>query len=542
VNDNNKGRGLLSWLRGNTAVDKAESPATPVATPVALKPLTNEVSLRYTDEGELARGGMGSIRRVVDENLNRRVAMKVLFPEHRNNANIVRRFAEEAQIMGQLEHPNIVPVHDYGEDDSTRYFTMLFVHGQTLSKRIEARPTPFTHEDLYPFLQIFLKVCDALAFAHSRGVVHRDLKPDNIMIGNFGEVYLMDWGIAKLLHRSGGEPMPSTTLAMPAIGTEWSAPIEVRTDGSRLDERGQVLGTFDYMAPEQATADHASIDERTDIFLLGGVLYEILTKQPPYIGSTVIDLVKQAQRCEILRPEMVAPEANIPKAIADLCMRCLRKDPQERFSSVLALKQEIDQFLRNGASFPTRAYAAGELLLQEGDLGDELFVVESGTVQVYVTDAQGRRRGIATLGQGAVVGEAGVLTASARTASVVAINDVTVRVITRKQLEQGMGPHAWLGGLVRGLAQRFAQAQQRQTTTADENASLQIINWVLQYLVMYGHTGPSGRREVEWSHLETACVAQFQRPAAEVRFVLLATKAFVIDEARNRVWFTPQPA
>jgi eukaryotic-like serine/threonine-protein kinase len=537
VSDDEK-RGLLAWLRRPTGGPQPVSESKPVVAP-AQRPLTSEASLRYGDEGEIARGGMGSIRRVFDQNLHRRVAMKVLFPEHRKDPRVLRRFAEEAQIMGQLEHPNIVPVHDYGEEDGTRFFTMLFVNGQTLTKRIAAREDVLSHEELYTFLQVFLKVCDAVAFAHSRGVVHRDLKPDNIMIGNFGEVYLMDWGIAKLLHRNGGERNASNTLAMAAVGNEVSRPVEVRAEGVTPDETGQVVGTFDYMAPEQARAAHSSIDEKTDVFQLGAVLYEILTRQPLYVGSTIADIVRQAQRCEIMRPELIAPEARIPKALSDICMRCLQRDPAQRFPSALALKRELDSFLRTGATFPIRSYASGEHLMRAGEIGDEVFVIERGSLQVYVTDTQGRKRGIATLSKGAVVGEAGVLTGSVRTASVIAVDDVEVRVITRRQLEQELGPHAWLGSLVKGLAQRFSQAQERQNQTADENAGLQIINWVLQYLVMYGHTGPSGRREVSWSHLQGACVAQFQRTPADVEFVLRSTTAFEFDTSRDRVWFSP---
>ncbi len=557
------GGGLLGWLRGDKRADetgKVPVVKLPAATgehsgmiPIApgpevgAKKLHSEVTVRYNDKGEIARGGMGSIRKVFDDNLQRTVAMKVAFPEHRSDPKIMQRFAEEAQIMGQLEHPNIVPVHDFGEDDGTKFFTMLFVRGKTLTDLLGDNGAVDTREEYFRFLSIFLRVLDAVAFAHSRGVVHRDLKPDNIMVGNFGEVYLMDWGIAKLLHRTGGmAPAPggqNKTMVMSAIGKsiEDIIPVRVRREGGAPinDETGQIIGTFFYMAPEQALAQTERIDERTDIFLLGGVLYEILTKQPPYMGSTVVDVVRQAQACQILRPELIAPEAGIPKILADICMKCLQANPDERYQTVIELKKDVEKFLKGGAGLPTKLFPAGQLLMEEGQPGEEVYIVQRGTVQVYQTDrASGRRRGLATLGAGAVVGEASVFRASVRSASVVAVDDVQAVVVTRKQLEHELGLNSWIGSLVKALAFRFFTINDRFTTADESNNTLKVSNWVLQYLVLYGHTGPSGRREVQWSHMLQACMHQFQKPESELRSILLDGKQFTIDEARNSVWFS----
>ncbi len=569
------GGGLLGWLRGDKRADDTGKvavaspgpsgpgrapglgfatgensgmiPIVPVADAGA-KVLQTEVTARYNDKGEIARGGMGSIRKVFDDNLQRTVAMKVAFPESRSDAKIMQRFAEEAQIMGQLEHPNIVPVHDFGEDDGTKFFTMLYVRGKTLTDLLTENDHIDTREEYFRFLNIFLRVLDAVAFAHSRGVVHRDLKPDNIMVGNFGEVYLMDWGIAKLLHRTGGMPPPSAvgqnkTMVMSAIGRsiEDILPVRVRREGAAppQDETGQIIGTFFYMAPEQALAKTGEIDERTDIFLLGGVLYEILTKQPPYMGSTIVDVVRQAQACQVLRPELILPEAQIPKTLADICMKCLQAAPENRYQTVLELKKDVEKFLKGGAGLPTKLFPSGELLMEEGAPGEEVYIVQKGTVQVYQTDkATGRRRGLATLGPGAVVGEASVFRASARSASVVAVDDVTCVIVTRKQLESELGLNTWIGSLVKALADRFFTMNDRFTKADEQNNSLKVHNWVLQYLVLYGHTGPSGRREVQWSHLLQAAMHQFQKPESELRVILLENRQFTIDDHRNSMWFS----
>jgi serine/threonine-protein kinase len=563
--DDKKGKsggGLLGWLRGDKRADETgkvpvvkltatseHSGMVPIAPgpEAGAKQLNTDVTVRYNDKGEIARGGMGSIRKVFDDNLQRTVAMKVAFPEHRSDTKIMQRFAEEAQIMGQLEHPNIVPVHDFGEDDGTKFFTMLFVRGKTLTDLLGDNGAVDTREEYFRFLSIFLRVLDAVAFAHSRGVVHRDLKPDNIMVGNFGEVYLMDWGIAKLLHRTGGmAPAPggqNKTMVMSAIGKsiEDIIPVRVRREGGAPvnDETGQIIGTFFYMAPEQALAQTERIDERTDIFLLGGVLYEILTKQPPYMGSTVVDVVRQAQACQILRPELISPEAGIPKNLADICMKCLQADPDNRYQTVLELKKDVEKFLKGGAGLPTKLFPSGQLLMEEGQPGEEVYIVQKGTVQVYQTDkSTGRRRGLATLGPGAVVGEASVFRASVRSASVVAVDDVQAVVVTRKQLEHELGLNSWIGSLVKALADRFFTMNDRFTKADEQNNSLKVTNWVLQYLVLYGHTGPSGRREVQWAHLLQACIHQFQKPENELRAILTEGKQFTIDDARNSIWFS----
>ena len=556
--EDKKGKGgLLGWLRGDkraedsgrTAAVKVHNEVSgpiPVGAPLdmAARKLTTDVTVRYNYKGEIARGGMGSIRKVFDENLQRTVAMKVAFAEHRSDPKVMQRFAEEAQIMGQLEHPNIVPVHDFGEDDGTKFFTMLFVRGKTLTELLTEAGAVDTREEYFRFLTILLRILDAVAFAHSRGVVHRDLKPDNIMVGNFGETYLMDWGISRLLHRTGGipiEPGPAKTTVMTAIGKslEHIMPVRVRRQAPAQDETGQIIGTFFYMSPEQALAQIELIDERTDIFLLGGVLYEILTRQPPYMGSTIVDVVRQAQACQVVRPELIAPAAQIPKMLSDICMKCLQRDQSARYQTVLDLKKDIENFLKGGAGLPTKLFKSGEHLMKEGDQGEEVYITQKGTVQVYQTDkATGRSRGLATLPSGAVVGEASVFRSSTRSASVVAIDDVTAVIVTRKQLEHELGLNTWIGSLVKALADRFFAMNARYTKSDAENSNLKILNWVLQYFVLYGHTGPSGRREVEWSHLSASAMHHFQNQESELRAVLLEHKTFTIDEQRNFVWFS----
>jgi serine/threonine-protein kinase len=190
---------------------------------------------RFRDGGEIARGGMGSIRRVYDTLLRREVAMKVGDPSNPTYAQTALRFMEEAQITGQLDHPNIVPVHDLGAgaDSKGVFFTMKLVEGETLSLFIERMHRgDYDHRAIERFLEVFGKICDALSFAHSRGVVHRDLKPDNVMVGSHGQVYVMDWGVA-LLSRV---PEKHAEIARVTLSDDLS-------QGTR-EEAGAIVGTF----------------------------------------------------------------------------------------------------------------------------------------------------------------------------------------------------------------------------------------------------------------------------------------------------------
>jgi eukaryotic-like serine/threonine-protein kinase len=248
---------------------------------------------RYQLFGEIARGGMGAILKGRDPDLGRDLAVKVLLEGHRDKPELLRRFVEEAQISGQLQHPGIVPVYELGTfADSRPYFTMKLVKGRTLAALLRERPVP--HHDRARFLGIFEQVCQTVAYAHARGVIHRDLKPSNIMVGSFGEVQVMDWGLAKVLKEGGAaDEAPAPDTPAPEVSV-----IQTVRSGSDVDDSqaGSVLGTPAYMATEQAGGDVERVDRRADVFGLGSILCEILTGRPAYTGHTQAELVRKAMR------------------------------------------------------------------------------------------------------------------------------------------------------------------------------------------------------------------------------------------------------
>ncbi len=247
---------------------------------------------RYQLLGEIARGGMGSVLRGRDVDLGRDLALKVLLEQHRDRSDLVDRFVEEAQICGQLQHPGVVPVYELGTmADQRPFFTMKLVKGQTLSALLGERSSPT--DDLPRFLSIFEAICQTMAYAHSRGVIHRDLKPSNVMVGSFGEVQVMDWGLAKVLPKNGSVK----DVVAPPVNETVVATLR-STGDSEMSQAGSVLGTPAYMAPEQARGETESVDRRADVFALGSILCEILTGKPAFTGVSAREILGAAGRAE----------------------------------------------------------------------------------------------------------------------------------------------------------------------------------------------------------------------------------------------------
>ena len=259
---------------------------------------------RYEDLGPLGRGGMGDVRRVRDTELNRTLAMKIVRERLVYKDNAMTRFLEEAQTAAQLQHPNIVPVHDIGTlPDGRVWFTMKDVRGRTLgdvTAEVHAAATfqwnPGANGWTFKrVLASFLSVCRAMAYAHERGVVHRDLKPDNVMVGRHGETYVLDWGLAKVI----GRPERLVDLRVDPAGASTDTAIEDTTiiterSGSSPTSVGSVEGTPAYMAPEQARGETEAIDARTDVYALGAILYHILSGCRPYNGPDSYEILVQA--------------------------------------------------------------------------------------------------------------------------------------------------------------------------------------------------------------------------------------------------------
>jgi eukaryotic-like serine/threonine-protein kinase len=316
------------------------TPADPLPAPAANS--SGETVGRYPISGEIARGGMGAILRGHDPNLGRDLAIKVLLTSS-DDPDILRRFIEEAQIGGQLQHPGIVPVYEIGTyGDNRPYFTMELVQGRTLAHLLHARTEP--SQDLPRFLGIFQQICQTMAYAHSRGVIHRDLKPGNIMVGSFGEVQIMDWGLAKVLPRAGagtrsGDRTPAPVPEGPALRT-----VRTETAGSE-SVAGTVSGTPSYMPPEQARGQAERVGTATDVFALGSILCEILTDHPAYEGNDQKDTYFRALHADLSDTQARLEYCRVDAPLVRLARRCLEPEPEARPHDAGVVADEITAYL-----------------------------------------------------------------------------------------------------------------------------------------------------------------------------------------------------
>ena len=319
-------------------------------------PGVQETPHRYTRQTEHARGGMGRVLLVHDEHLGRDIALKELLPklsvsdaESTAPTPFMARFLQEARITGQLEHPSIVPVYELGRRmDGTLYYTMKLVRGRTLAAAIAESANI---EERLGLLPHFVDLCQAMAYAHSRKVIHRDIKPGNVMVGEFGETVVLDWGLAKAIGKDDAHADGfSESLRVLNLGDQ----------PPQFDTRhGQAMGTPVYMPPEQAQGHIDQIDERSDVYSLGAVLYQLLTGEAPFEGP---DLHSILQRVVHEAPRPVATfESKAPPELVAIALHALQKDPQERYQSARELAEEVQRF-QSGSLVQAYQYTPREVM------------------------------------------------------------------------------------------------------------------------------------------------------------------------------------
>ncbi len=259
---------------------------------------------------EVGRGGQGVVFRARQKSLNRTVALKVISLGQWASKAHLKRFRLEAEAAARLEHPGIVPIHEVGERDGSCYFSMKFVEGGQLDEVARLEPMPIRHT-----VELIAKVARTVHYAHDHGILHRDIKPGNILLDAKGEPHLTDFGLARL----------------------------VETESS-ITQTLDVIGTPSYMAPEQAVGNNAAVSSATDVYGLGAVLYQLLTGQPPFAGGTTYETIKLLLDTEPKKPRLLNPK--IDRDLSTVCLKCLEKDPKRRYFSALALAEDLERWLK----------------------------------------------------------------------------------------------------------------------------------------------------------------------------------------------------
>ncbi|HEV2992560.1 MAG TPA: bifunctional serine/threonine-protein kinase/formylglycine-generating enzyme family protein [Candidatus Angelobacter sp.] len=309
-----------------------------------LQPMTAPEKYEYLQA--LGAGGMGEVVRAWDRDLHRFVAVKRLRSVS-DSREAILRFVKEAQITGKLEHPNIVPIHDLGIDSQGRiYFSLKLIEGESLKSIIEKRKTNqeiapgVRYKDVYTpmrMLEISISVCQAIAYAHSKGVIHRDLKPDNIMLGRYGEVLVVDWGIAKVFD-AGAPPEEQHTIPLTALDAL----------SPEASMEGSVAGTPAYMPPEQAQGRVQSIGPRSDVYSLGAVLYHVIAGRPPYEGSSTLEVLKKVQTTP---PKPLTTGTvgfhPVPRELKAICAKAMSREPEQRYSTAEELRNDLQAYLEH---------------------------------------------------------------------------------------------------------------------------------------------------------------------------------------------------
>ncbi|MCM8526842.1 MAG: protein kinase [Lentisphaeraceae bacterium] len=318
----------------------------------------------YSGFSVVSKGGMGTILRTTDTNCGREIAMKMCTSKA-EEGEALERLLHEARVTANLEHPNIIPVHEINCDTNDNvYFTMKYVQGDNLETVISMLrkndPVYLENYSLSRLLNIFLRICDGVAFAHSKGVIHRDLKPENIMVGDYGEVLIMDWGIAKVLSETEEESRQADSNF-----------IACHLAGGKDHKKtlcGAVFGTPAFMAPEQIKGNNHLVDKTTDIYALGGILYSILGLRYPIMESEISELFARAVVGDIVPPAKLKCSKNkrlmhlpghcVPESLSSVAMKALSIEQKERYQSIPFLQEDIRAYL---GGFATNAEEASSL-------------------------------------------------------------------------------------------------------------------------------------------------------------------------------------
>ena len=400
---------------------------------------------RYHFVRTLGEGGVGKVDCYFDRHLNRVTAMKTLRKAARNKLRSLRSVIREARLISYLDHPGIVSVYDAFVNDNDDFtYTMKLIQGEVLEDLLYRD----LDDDLSltEYIEIFIKLCETMAYVHDKGVLHLDLKPSNIMLGHYGELLIVDWGNARLFDKTPYHTYLSTYKNAQKL--------------EDLEEKEQFIsGTPKYMSPEQTTSRRDQLRPTSDIFSVGVFFYELLSKKPPFPAEDLEGQLDQLHNFD--PPSLHTTRPTIPKSLSNICAKMLEKSPADRYQSFHEVIKDIRKYLNSGQNFETKRYQRGEVIFKEGDPGGYALMVLSGYVEI-TAESDGERKFLANLGEGEVIGELSVFTNQPRTATAKALTPITVKILTQETIEQELDKLSpWIGRMITTLSNRFNKLNRR---------------------------------------------------------------------------------
>ncbi len=488
---------------------------------------------KYKFQGKLISGGMGAILEVIDQDLRRLTAMKVIKPSFKNDERALIDFIREAKITAMLEHPNIIPVHELGLSEETGlFFTMKLMKGEPLNNILnEIKNGNAAYQEKYneySLMNIFRKICDAVDFAHSRNIIHRDIKPHNVIVGRYGEVLLMDWGLALYI----GDPDKEEDFSQ----KEALKDILALTN----EKKNIIQGSPAYMSPEQAGGDSLQLDKKTDIFLLAATFYHILTLAAPYTGENLKDVLEKAKRRDLIDPQKRNPERHIPDELCRIVMKAASLKKEDRYDSVQELIDEIDDVIAgHWLKQEKKIFTPGQFLMKEGEDADEAYLINKGKVQVYRQTDCNYKVILGTLQEGDIVGEMALITDDKRSASVEALEDTEVSVLTKDILSRNLKK---LPPYIEKMMSTLTRRLQTANVVIHPHLVMDCKPFVLQQMCLILKDISSSEKEFSFSYdklslrisedlgLPVAKVKEVLKSAAEANLFIIKGNEVVIED------------
>ncbi len=436
-------------------------------------------SERYVELSLAGEGGTSAVFKAYDRELDRQVALKRVKDTRTMEQELTELVGQEARLLAALEHPNIVPVHDSGIDaEGRRFYTMKLLAGQRLSDRLASNPPAHRAPgELLSCLRIVIAVCDALDFAHARDILHLDVKSENVMVGDHGEVHLIDWGISKMARQPDRGPHAHAHLA------EY-----------RRHRTEPLPCTPSFASPEQAEGRADKISCRTDVFGVGALLFEIATGSPPFEAPSANEALVAASCCEFEDRLDRAPA--LPAWLRQIIVRAMAREPEHRYQSVKDLKKDLQAFVDNVWKLNRCAYAEGDIVIRQDEPATTVFLIIAGRCDVVRTTMSGQEKQLAILGPGDVFGELALVPEGRRTAMVRALDAVEVAVLDREKLQRDLAGNLWLGRLLPTLVNRVLDKDRRLTELEQRQRALV---GALDHLATQGQRLGDGRLVGTWS-------------------------------------------